>query len=172
MSLLSELKPKQGSQKNRKRIGRGHSAGGGKTAGKGHKGQKARKGGSIIRGFEGGQMPMARRLPKFGFTNGQFKTTYEVFNVKDLEALSAKIGSTEISPKTLFAKNIISKSAKLKILGEGETSKNLTVVAHKFTAKAKELIEKAGGSAEVIVPRPIWRKSMGSKAKRAEATSK
>ena len=163
MSLLSELKPKQGSQKNRKRIGRGHSAGGGKTAGKGHKGQKARKGGSIIRGFEGGQMPMARRLPKFGFTNGQFKTTYEVFNVKDLEALSAKIGTTEINPDTLFAKKVISKTALVKILGEGETSAKLTVRAHKFTAKAKELIEKAGGSTEMIAPRPVWKKSMGKK---------
>ncbi len=145
---LYELQPAAGSVKDVKRIGRGHGSGSGKTAGKGHKGQKARSGGSIRPGFEGGQMPLQRRMPKRGFNN-IFATEYATVNVSALEE-RFEAGAT-VDAEALKACGLI-KDAKdgIKILGNGELTKSLTVKAAKFTAAAQEKIEKAGGKAEVI----------------------
>lgn len=145
---LHELQPAAGSVKDVKRIGRGHGSGQGKTAGKGHKGQKARSGGSIRPGFEGGQMPLQRRMPKRGFNN-IFAKEYATVNVS---ALEERFNSgDEVTADTLIASGAI-KDAKdgIKILGNGELTKSLTVKAVKFTASAQEKIEKAGGKAEVV----------------------
>lgn len=144
MSLLSTLRPKKGSTSKSKRLGRGRGSGQGGTGGKGHKGQKARSGGSIIRGFEGGQTPLARRLPKFGFTNKMFTTRYEVVNLKDLDKLSG-----DVTLDSLKASGLVKKGP-VKILGDGKLTKALNVKAHKFSAKAKEAIESAGGKAETL----------------------
>ncbi len=145
---LYELQPAAGSVKDVKRIGRGHGSGNGKTAGKGHKGQKARSGGSIRPGFEGGQMPLQRRMPKRGFNN-IFATEYATVNVSDLEARFDN-GAT-VDAEALKACGLL-KDLKdgVKILGNGELTKSLTVKAAKFTTGAQEKIEKAGGKAEVI----------------------
>ncbi len=145
---LYELQPAAGSVKDVKRIGRGHGSGNGKTAGKGHKGQKARSGGSIRPGFEGGQMPLQRRMPKRGFNN-IFATVYATVNVSTLEE-RFEAGAV-VDAESLKANGII-KDAKdgIKVLGNGELTKSLTVKAAKFTAAAQEKIEKAGGKAEVI----------------------
>lgn len=145
---LYELQPAAGSVKDVKRIGRGHGSGSGKTAGKGHKGQKARSGGSIRPGFEGGQMPLQRRIPKRGFNN-IFATEYATVNVSALEE-RFEAGAT-VDAEALKACGLV-KDAKdgIKILGNGELTKSLTVKAAKFTASAQEKIEKAGGKAEVI----------------------
>ncbi|MBQ8170946.1 MAG: 50S ribosomal protein L15 [Oscillospiraceae bacterium] len=145
---LYELQPAAGSVKDVKRIGRGHGSGSGKTAGKGHKGQKARSGGSIRPGFEGGQMPLQRRMPKRGFNN-IFATEYVTVNVSALEE-RFEAGAT-VDAEALKACGLI-KDAKdgIKILGNGELTKSLTVKAAKFTGAAQEKIEKAGGKAEVI----------------------
>lgn len=144
MSLLGELHPRKGSTHKKQRVGRGNSSGWGGTAGKGHKGQKARAGAPIPRGFEGGQMPMQRRLPKFGFTNAQFKTTYEIVNLDQLNKLGA-----DVSPESLREAGVVGKGL-VKILGRGELTKAVNVKAHKLSASAKAAIEKAGGSVEVI----------------------
>ena len=144
MSLLSSLMPKKGSTGYRKRVGRGIGSGLGGTSGKGHKGQKARSGGTVRWGFEGGQTPLMRRLPKFGFSNFNFATNYDVFNVSQLERFAG-----EVSPAVLEQAGLV-RYGRIKILGHGELKKALTVKAHKFSAKAKEAIEKAGGKAEVI----------------------
>ena len=145
---LYELQPASGSVKDVKRIGRGHGSGSGKTAGKGHKGQKARSGGSIRPGFEGGQMPLQRRMPKRGFNN-IFATEYATVNVSALEE-RFEAGAT-VDAEALKACGLV-KDAKdgIKILGNGELTKSLTVKAAKFTASAQEKIEKAGGKAEVV----------------------
>lgn len=145
---LHTLSPAEGSVSKKKRIGRGIGSGTGKTSGKGHKGQKARSGGGVRPGFEGGQMPLYRRLPKRGFNN-PFKKEYNIINVSDLEAFD---GKNEITVEYLYEIGKISKIAGngLKVLGNGELSKKLTVKASKFSASAKEKIEKAGGKAEVI----------------------
>lgn len=145
MSLLGQLIPKRGSTKRRKVIGRGRGSGHGQTSTKGHKGQKARTGGKVRRGFEGGQTPLYRRSPKFGFSNVDFRTIYEIVNVAQLEKLSG-----EVTPELLAKKGLVRKNSLVKVLGHGEIKKGLTVKANKFSAKAKELIEKAGGKAEVI----------------------
>ena len=144
MSLLGQLEAKAGSTKKRKRVGRGQGSGWGKQAGKGHKGQKARSGGKNVPGFEGGQMPLIRRIPKFGFTPGS-RTRYKIINLDRLAALDG-----EVSPESLQEKGWLKKDEKLKILGQGELSKAITVKAHKFSASAQEAIEKAGGKVEVI----------------------
>jgi len=144
MSLLKTLAPKEGSTHYPKRVGRGIGSGLGGTAGKGHKGQLARTGGRVRRGFEGGQTPMHRRLPKFGFSNVDFATNYDIVNVGQLEALSG-----EVSPETLNQQGIVGKGL-VKILGNGELKKALTVKAHKFSESAKKAIESAGGKVEVI----------------------
>lgn len=144
---LHELSPAPGSVKDVKRIGRGHGSGQGKTAGKGHKGQKARSGGGVRPGFEGGQTTLARRIPKRGFNN-IFRTEYATVNVSDLEKF---VDGTVVDAELLKASGIIKKELDgVKILGNGELTKNLTVKAAKFTAAAKEKIEKAGGKAEVM----------------------
>ena len=144
---LYELSPAAGSVKDVKRIGRGHGSGNGKTAGKGHKGQKARSGGGVRPGFEGGQMPMTRRIPKRGFNN-IFATKYSVVNVSDLDQF---VDGTVVDADLLKASGLIKKTNDgVKILGNGELTKNLTVKAAAFSASAKEKIEKAGGKAEVM----------------------
>lgn len=144
---LYELSPAAGSVKDVKRIGRGHGSGNGKTAGKGHKGQNARSGGSVRPGFEGGQMPMTRRIPKRGFNN-IFATKYSVVNVSDLDQF---VDGTVVDADLLKASGLIKKTNDgVKILGNGELTKNLTVKAAAFSASAKEKIEKAGGKAEVM----------------------
>jgi large subunit ribosomal protein L15 len=144
MSMLSSLRPAKGAEKkDTKRRGRGIGSGWGGTAGKGHKGQHARTGGKVRRGFEGGQMPLYRRLPKFGFTN-QFRIEYGIVNVGDLNAFDGTV-----TPEILHEKKVIP-TGLLKVLGQGELKKALTVRAHKFSETAKAAIEKAGGKAEVI----------------------
>jgi large subunit ribosomal protein L15 len=144
---LNDLKPAIGATKNRKRIGRGPGSGHGKTATKGHKGQKARSGGSIKAGFEGGQMPMQRRLPKRGFTP-LTRTEYAVVNIGQLEIFEA--GSC-IDMESLLKSGLVSKMLDgIKILATGELTKSLSVKAHKFSAAAKEKIIAAGGTIEEI----------------------
>lgn len=143
--ILSTLKPKAGSTHSRKRVGRGDGSGLGGTSGKGHKGQKARTGGRVRRGFEGGQSPLVRRLPKFGFTNVPFKTNYEIINLSELSAYGS-----DISPDVLASKGRIHPNALLKVLGKGKLEKPVNVKAHKFSETAKAAIEKAGGKIEVI----------------------
>ena len=144
---LDELKPSEGSRFESKRVGRGIGSGTGKTSGKGHKGQNARSGGGVRPGFEGGQMPLYRRLPKRGFTN-IFAKKYVTINVEVLEKFE---NGTEVTAETLKEAGIISKILDgVKILGRGEVTKSLTVKVAGFTASAKEKIEKAGGKAEVI----------------------
>ena len=144
---LSNLKPVPGSTKNRKRIGRGAGSGTGKTSGKGHKGQNARSGGGVKPGFEGGQMPLQRRLPKRGFTSLN-KKVYALINLRDLDAFEA--GSV-VGPE-IFGKEGLIRGVKdgIKILADGELTKPLTVQAHKFSKTAVEKIETAGGKAEVL----------------------
>lgn len=143
---LSDLSPSQGSTRKRKRVGRGPGSGHGKTSCKGHKGQNSRSGGGTRVGFEGGQMPMQRRLPKRGFTN-IFRKEYVIVKLGSLNDIS----ESTITPELLLEKRLI-KDYKdgVKILGEGEIKKPLTVKAHAFSASAKEKIVNAGGSAEVI----------------------
>jgi len=144
---LSNLKPAPGSTKNRKRIGRGPGSGVGKTSGKGHKGQKARSGGSIKPGFEGGQMPLQRRLPKRGFTSLN-KKVYALINLRDLDQFDA--GSV-VDLEMLGQAGLINGIKDgVKILADGELSKAMTVQAHKFSKAAAEKIEAAGGKAEVL----------------------
>ena len=146
---LHELSPVPGSRKKKKRLGQGLGRGQGKTSGKGHKGQKARAGVSIKANFEGGQMPLARRMPKRGFSNFRFAVKYEVVNIADLEERFD--AGTEIDAAALSELRLISGSDKpVKILGVGEISKNLTVRANAFSASAVKKIEAAGGKAEVI----------------------
>lgn len=143
---LHELMPAAGSTKEPKRIGRGHGSGNGKTAGKGHKGQKARAGRGFRPGFEGGQMPLQRRVPKRGFNN-IFATEYSIVNVSALEVFEdgAVVNAAALAEKGL----IKSANENVKILGNGELTKKLTVTASAFSASAAEKIQKAGGSAEV-----------------------
>ncbi len=144
---LHELKPNPGSVKNRKRLGRGTATGQGKTSGRGMNGQKSRSGGGVRPGFEGGQMPLYRRLPKRGFTN-IFGTEYSEINV---EALNMFEDGAEITPEVLKSEGILKKQLDgVKILGNGDVTKKLTVKAHKFSKSAVEKIEAAGGKVEVI----------------------
>ena len=149
MSELSRLKPQEGAVRRRKRIGRGESSGWGKTAGKGHKGQKARQGkGKPGRGFEGGQMPLARRLPKRGFTP-RSRVEYAIVNIGQLE--EGFDANTEIDIDVLRAHGMIKKGQSLlKILGDGELTRPLTIRAHKFSKSALERITAAGGQAERV----------------------
>ncbi|MDF9825153.1 large subunit ribosomal protein L15 [Breznakia sp. PF5-3] len=144
---LHEMKYNEGARKNRKRLGRGHASGTGKTAGKGHKGQNARSGGGVRLGFEGGQTPLARRLPKRGFTNFTRKE-YAVVNVESLNKFD---NGVEVTPELLIETGLVGKELYgIKILGRGELEKKLTVKANKFSKSAVAVIEKAGGKAEVI----------------------
>ncbi|MFO1441997.1 50S ribosomal protein L15 [Bacillus sp. Bva_UNVM-123] len=144
---LHELKPAEGSRQERKRKGRGIGSGNGKTAGKGHKGQNARSGGGVRPGFEGGQTPLFQRLPKRGFTNINRKE-YAIVN---LDTLNRFEDGTEVTPELLIETGVVSnEKAGIKILAKGKVEKKLTVKAHKFSSAAKEAIEAAGGSLEVI----------------------
>ncbi|MFV0338548.1 MAG: 50S ribosomal protein L15 [Chthoniobacterales bacterium] len=145
---LHDLKPRPGAKHRRKRLGSGESSGRGKTSGKGHKGQKARSGGSIRPTFEGGQMPLFRRLPKRGFSNADFSTNYGIVNLDTLEARFD--AGASISEADLRAKGLVRGPLDgIKILGRGEITKSFTVEADSFTASAKEKIEKAGGTVVV-----------------------
>ncbi|NMM63519.1 50S ribosomal protein L15 [Clostridium sp. P21] len=144
---LHELKPAEGSRKAPKRVGRGTGSGLGRNAGKGEKGQKARSGGGVRLGFEGGQMPLFRRLPKRGFTN-IFAKEFSTINVDRLNIFE---DGTEVTPELLLSKGIVRKSKDgVKILGNGDLQKKLTVKAAKFSQVAKEKIEALGGKVEVV----------------------
>ena len=145
---INELSPAENSKRASKRLGRGIGSGIGKTSGKGHKGQNARSGGGVRPGFEGGQMPITRRLPQRGFNN-EFKKVFSVVNVEQLNALE---DNTVVTQEVLKEKNIISKIEPygLKVLGNGELNKALQVKAAKFSKSAIEKIQKAGGSIEVL----------------------
>lgn len=144
---LQDLRPAKGAKVKKTRVGRGQASGMGKTSGRGHGGQNSRTGGGVRLGFEGGQLPIYRRLPKRGFSNARFKTEYAILNISDL----VELGLEEITPEVLVEQGIIKKLYDgLKILGDGEINQAMTVKAHKFTKSAVEKIEKAGGKAEVI----------------------
>lgn len=171
MSLLASLKPKWGATGYRKRVGRGTGSGLGGTSGKGHKGQKARAGGRVRWGFEGGQTPLMRRLPKFGFSNVTFETNYDIFNLSTL-AILVEAGLKDISPESLEKAGLL-RYGRIKILGNGELKTAVTVKAHKFSAAAKEAIEKAGGKASLIEAAPSKVPARGSAiaaTKAAQAT--
>ena len=143
---LSNLKPPAGQKHPRKRIGRGMGSGRGKTATRGSKGQRAGTGHSLMRGFEGGQMPLHRRLPKRGFTN-IFRVEYDIVNISDLDRFEA---GAAVTPEALSDLRLTRKNRPVKILGDGKIQKALTVSAHKFSASAKAGIEAAGGRCEVL----------------------
>ncbi len=148
MGRLHNLRPRPGSRHRVKRLGCGESSGHGKTSGKGHKGQKARSGGSIRLGFEGGQMPLIRRLPKRGFNNAAFRKHYAIVNVSDLNAFEA---DTVVNEQQLRQSNLIrGHFAGVKILGEGELKHALKVHADKISTAAREKIEKAGGTITLL----------------------
>ena len=145
---LHELSPQEGSVKERFRKGRGAGSGNGKTAGKGHKGQNARSGGGVRPGFEGGQLPLYRKLPKRGFNNYRFGKQYAEVNV---QALNKFESGAEVDAAALLSAGVISKALDgIKVLGEGELTKKLTVKAAVFSASAKEKIEAVGGKTEVV----------------------
>lgn len=145
---LHAMYASEGATKTRKRVGRGVGSGLGKTSGKGHKGQNARSGGGVRPGFEGGQLPLFRRLPKRGFSNADFKTVYAVINLSDLNNFE---DGAVITPELLKDMGILKNQLDgVKILGNGILEKKLTVQAHRFSKVAKEQIEKLGGKAEVI----------------------
>jgi large subunit ribosomal protein L15 len=147
---LSNISPPKGQVKKQRRVGRGMGSGRGKTSGRGQKGQKSISGYSHMRGFEGGQMPMHRRLPKRGFSNALFKKSYAVINVGTLE----KLEGDAFTPETLTAAGIIKKLGDgLKILGNGDLKRKITVTAHLFSKSAEEKIKAAGGTVEVIAPK-------------------
>lgn len=141
---LHDLSPAKGSKRPKKRIGRGPGSGHGKTAGRGHKGQRSRSGFSQRAGFEGGQMPLVRRVPKRGFTN-IFRTEYQVVNVARLTDLEG-----EVTPESLVEQGLVRPGQPVKVLGNGEITTALKVRAHKFSATARAKIEAAGGSCEVV----------------------
>ena len=155
--MIHEITITVGKYKARKRIGRGRGSGHGKTSGRGHKGAASRAGWSRRAGYEGGQMPLIRRMPKRGFTNVQFRQLYAVVNVKSLERCCDK--GAEVDVRTLAEAGVI-RDAKLplKVLGEGELTKKLTVTAEKFSASARAKIEAVGGKA-VEIPVKKWKRS-------------
>jgi large subunit ribosomal protein L15 len=144
MNLSNVRAPKKSSE-NRKRVGRGMGSGMGKTSTRGHKGQRSRSGSRMMRGFEGGQMPLHRRMPKRGFTN-IFRKEYAIVNLESL----ASLGETTITPEVLRKAGIVKTKLPVKVLGDGELSTALTVQAHKFSKSAQEKITKAGGKFEVL----------------------
>ena len=145
---LYNIEQPEGAVRSSKRVGRGTSSGTGKTSGKGHKGQNARSGGGVRPGFEGGQLPLFRRLPKRGFSNAKFKVEYATINVSDLDNFE---DGAVVTPELLKEMGIVKKQlAGIKVLGNGELTKKLTVKAAKFSATAVEKIEKMGGKAEEV----------------------
>jgi large subunit ribosomal protein L15 len=146
---LHNLQPAAGSTAKKKRVARGEGSGWGGTAGKGHKGARSRSGDKVKRGFEGGQTPMQRRLPKRGFKSLN-RVEYVGMNLDKLQALVEKYNFTELTPETLYNHSIISKNDKIKILGRGELTGKINVTAHAFSAAAKKAIEEKGGSANLV----------------------
>ena len=145
---LNTMHPAVGATHSKKRVGRGTGSGLGKTSGKGHKGQNARSGGGVRPGFEGGQLPLFRRLPKRGFSNAKFKTEYAVINLSDLNKFE---NDAVITPELLKEMGLVKNQlCGIKVLGNGTLEKKVIVKAHKFSSVAKEEIEKLGGKAEVI----------------------
>ena len=145
---LNELYPFAEERQNRKRVGRGSGSGWGKTSGKGHKGQNARSGVSRDPAFEGGQMPIMRRLPKRGFKNDMFKTVYEVVNIARLEEVFSD--KSEITLEDMYARGLVRGGCPVKVLGVGDISRAVTVQAHAFSASAAEKIKNAGGEARAL----------------------
>jgi large subunit ribosomal protein L15 len=167
---LSTLRPPKGATANRKRVGRGMGSGMGKTSTRGHKGQRSRSGSRMMRGFEGGQMPLHRRLPKRGFTN-IFRVEYQVVNLERL----AGLGEKNITPELMVKNGLAGKNDLIKILGDGELKSALTVQAHKFSKSAQEKIAKAGGKVEVIggaPPEAAAKEEPKAKAKQEQPKSK
>jgi large subunit ribosomal protein L15 len=146
---LSRLKPAEGATKKEKRIGRGEGSGRGGTSTRGHKGARSRSGYSSKRGFEGGQMPLVRRVPKFGFTNPT-RVEFKGINLDTLQMLAESKGLKTIDPEVLYTNGLIAKNDKLKVLGRGSLSGAMQITAHAFSASAKSAIEAAGGKAETI----------------------
>ena len=145
---LHNIHPNEGATFTRKRVGRGVGSGLGKTSGKGHKGQNARSGGGVRPGFEGGQLPLFRRLPKRGFSNAMFKTEYAVINLSDLNKFEE---GAVVTPELLKEMGLVKNQLDgIKVLGNGTLEHKITVKAHKFSKRALEQIEKLGGKAEVI----------------------
>jgi large subunit ribosomal protein L15 len=142
---LHDLSPAKGSKRNKKRVGRGPGSGLGKTAGRGHKGQRSRSGFSRRLGFEGGQMPLVRRVPKRGFTN-IFRVEYSIINVRALETMT----EDEITPEVLLQHHLVHKGQPVKILGDGDLTRKINVKAHKFSKTAREKIEAVGGTCEEL----------------------
>lgn len=144
---LGSLKPASGSVKKRKRVGRGPGSGHGKTSCRGHKGQRSRSGSKIRPWFEGGQMPLQRRVPKRGFTN-IFKKQFQLVNIRDLDRIT---GKKEVTPEVLLSVGLINKkSIPVKVLGDGEIKNSIEISAHAFSASAKDKIEKAGGKVTIL----------------------
>jgi large subunit ribosomal protein L15 len=147
---LSKIKPAEGATKKEKRIGRGQGSGRGGTSTRGHKGAGSRSGNSRKRGFEGGQMPLVRRVPKFGFTNPT-RVEYKGINLDTLQMLAESKKLKMIDPEVLYTNGLIAKNDKLKVLGRGELKGAMEIKAHAFSATAKAAIEKAGGKAETLL---------------------
>jgi len=165
---LSTIRAPKGANPNKKRVGRGMGSGMGKTSTRGHKGQRSRSGSRMMRGFEGGQMPLHRRVPKRGFNN-IFRQEYQIVNLETLAAL----GQKEVTPESLYEAGAVRKaSVPVKILGDGELKQALTVRAHKFSKSAEEKITKAGGKAEVIGAMPAKPAAEAKPAAQAKAESK
>jgi large subunit ribosomal protein L15 len=166
---LHDLKPRPGSRHRRKRLGQGESSGHGKTSGRGGKGQTARSGSSIRIGFEGGQMPLIRRIPKRGFNNARFATRYIPVN---LDALNKFDDGATVDEKTLRERGFASGTGKkIKILGTGELTRKLTISAHAFSASAKSKIEKLGGTCQLLTP-PAAAAPAGEKSATPENSAK
>lgn len=146
---LNTLKPAEGSVKSRKRIGRGQGSGRGGTSTRGHKGAKSRSGYSRKEGFEGGQMPLQRRVPKFGFTNPN-RVEYKAINLDTVQELADKLGTDKVDNKVLVENGLAGKNDLIKILGRGALTAKVEVTAHKFSASAVAAIEKAGGTATTL----------------------
>ena len=170
MLRLHNLRPRPGAKHRVKRLGIGESSGHGKTSGKGHKGQKARSGGSIRLGFEGGQMPLIRRLPKRGFNNAAFHKQYAIVNVSDLNHF--KSGSVVNEKSLRDAKLVRGNPYGIKILGDGELKHGLTIQVEKVSTSAREKIEKAGGSISKPEPRPASADGKEDVAKEKPATKR
>ena len=170
---LFDLRPAPGSHKHERRVGRGHGSGRGKTAGRGTKGQKARTGGKIHRAFNGGQTRLSKRLPfmrGLGNSNTAFRDEYTIINVADLKPFAA---GTQVTPDELLKQDLMTAAQSrglIKVLGNGEVGRPLTVRAHKFSASAREKIEAAGGSVEII-PRKVYEKTKRRKDENKKAAN-
>ena len=163
MNLSNIHRPKKATEK-RKRVGRGMGSGMGKTSTRGHKGQRSRTGSRMIRGFEGGQMPLHRRLPKRGFTN-IFRRQYNIVNLETIAAL----GESTVNPDILRKARVIRAQGPLKILADGELTSAVTIQAHKFSKSAEEKIKKAGGKCEVLEWPPAARDQRSGKPRETES---